>query len=90
MHNSYFLFKNKRTVYNHNNFNLYLKKENSENKLDILYKPKTINQNKYADALSSKEDNIIIVTGPAGTGKTLLACNTAINSLKKQNNDKYC
>lgn len=86
--NSYFLFKNKHTLHNKNYINLNLKKENSENKLDILYKPKTINQNKYADALNCKEDNIIIVTGPAGTGKTLLACNSAINYLKKQNIEK--
>ena len=68
--------------------NLTMKKENSENKLEILYKPKTFNQFKYCEALSSKEDNIIIVIGPAGTGKTLMACNSAIHSFKQKNIEK--
>lgn len=81
--NSYYDLKYKSIILANKKIRLYLKKDNSENKLDILYKPKTINQNKYSVALNQKEENIIVVTGPAGTGKTLLACTTAINYLKK-------
>ena len=54
----------------------------------MLYKPKTDNQEKYVLSLNQKEDNIIIAVGPAGTGKTLLACNSAISNLKNENIDK--
>ena len=57
-------------------------------KLSILYKPKSYNQKIYVEALNTKEDYILAVTGPAGSGKTLLACITAIESLKQQKIDK--
>jgi len=63
-------------------------KDNSENKLYKLYTPKSDNQKAYANALNHKEDCITIVTGPAGTGKTLLACNAAVNYLKEGKMDK--
>jgi len=86
--NSYYLFNNKHMLIGKNIMKLNLKKENHNNKLVNLYVPKTENQNKYVTALNNKEDNIIIVIGPAGTGKTLMACNSAINYLKQQTVDK--
>jgi len=63
-------------------------KEHTETKLTVLYKPKSDNQKSYVDALNKKEDCITIVTGPAGTGKTLMACNAAVNYLKDSKIDK--
>lgn len=86
--NGYFLFNNKNIMIpSRNNLKLFSKKD-TEHKLDILYKPKTINQDKYFTELNKKEDNIIIVVGPAGTGKTLMACNCAISNLKDNSIEK--
>jgi phosphate starvation-inducible PhoH-like protein len=43
--------------------------------------PLTPNQHSYNSLLSNPNTSIIICTGPAGTGKTLLACTHAANSL---------
>ena len=67
---------------------LYLKTNECDKKLYLQYKPKTENQQNYVNALNSKEDSITVVVGPAGTGKTLMACNTAINYLKDKKIDK--
>jgi phosphate starvation-inducible PhoH-like protein len=63
-------------------------KDNSESKLYHLYSPKSDNQKDYVNALNKKDDCITIVTGPAGTGKTLMACNAAVNYLKDSKIDK--
>ena len=63
-------------------------KEHTETKLSKLYTPKTENQKLYVNALNNKEDCITIVAGPAGTGKTLMACNSAISYLKEGKIDK--
>lgn len=55
---------------------------------NYLYTPKTENQKTYVKYLESKNDYILSVVGPAGTGKTLLACNKAIDELKKKTIDK--
>lgn len=52
-----------------------------QNKMTDLV-PRSINQQQYVNALKNDETKIIIVTGPAGTGKTLFACKTGINLLK--------
>ena len=44
--------------------------------------PKTITQRKYLDLLCSKIP-VVIATGPAGTGKTLLACQMGSKALIK-------
>jgi phosphate starvation-inducible PhoH-like protein len=67
----------------------YMKKETlKEEKLTFLYQAKTENQRKYVAALNNKNDSITAVIGPAGTGKTLLACNAAIQNLKDGKIDK--
>jgi phosphate starvation-inducible PhoH-like protein len=53
-----------------------------------LYNPKTANQEKYLKYLNDKTNKIIISTGPAGTGKTLFACQKSILQLKEQEIDK--
>jgi phosphate starvation-inducible PhoH-like protein len=72
--------------YNRNNGFLFMKNINAPNR--YLYLPKTENQKKYVKLLDSKNDYILSVIGPAGTGKTLLACNKAIDDLKNKNVDK--
>jgi len=44
--------------------------------------PKTKNQLEYNNLLANQDIKIVIGTGPAGSGKTLLACNEAIKQLK--------
>ena len=53
-----------------------------------LYKPKSVNQNKYTEYLNDEDNKIIVSTGPAGTGKTLFACQKAITQMKNQEIDK--
>ena len=44
--------------------------------------PKTLNQEKYILALLDDETDIVVVSGPAGTGKTYLAMVAAIKALR--------
>lgn len=44
--------------------------------------PKTLNQEKYILALLDKEIDIVVVGGPAGTGKTYLAMQAAIKAMR--------
>lgn len=50
--------------------------------LSPLYSPATIHQSSYMDYLNDNKKSMVIAHGPAGSGKTLLACIHAINSLK--------
>lgn len=47
------------------------------------YTPKSDNQQKYVNYLADANTDIVIVTGPAGTGKTMFACLRAIELLKR-------
>jgi phosphate starvation-inducible PhoH-like protein len=44
---------------------------------------KGVNQRKYSGLLENEENKVVVVYGPAGTGKTLLSCLKGIKSLKK-------
>lgn len=48
---------------------------------DELY-PRSKNQLEYYNALGNLQNRIVIGIGPAGTGKTLFACQTALEDLK--------
>lgn len=52
------------------------------------YVPKSENQRKYVNALDNPEIPLIFVLGPAGTGKTLFACLTAIQGLRSGEFDR--
>jgi phosphate starvation-inducible PhoH-like protein len=51
--------------------------------LSTFYKPKSNNQEKYCEHLNDLKTKIIFAIGPAGTGKTVLACNEAVKQLQK-------
>jgi phosphate starvation-inducible protein PhoH and related proteins len=53
-----------------------------------LYKPKTANQELYAKYLGQSQYPIVLGIGPAGCGKTLLACVSAIQELRRGNIQK--
>ena len=48
-----------------------------------FYKASTTNQEKYNKCLNDESKKIIIAIGPAGCGKTLLACNHAIKEYER-------
>jgi len=63
---------------------LKMKKDKSEiRNMFPIYKPKSENQKNYVKYLSDIKTRLIFIVGPAGTGKTLFACNQAINDLKR-------
>jgi len=48
--------------------------------------PKTKNQELFNDYLNNNKYKIVICSGPAGSGKTMLSCNHAINFLDEYSN----
>jgi len=56
--------------------------------LSQYYKPKSYNQEQYAKYLNDYKTKILFAVGPAGTGKTMFACNAAIRELKSANMNK--
>ena len=53
-----------------------------------FYKPRSENQGLYVKYLCDKNIPIVIGVGPAGSGKTLFACNQAVLALKSGAVDK--
>lgn len=47
-----------------------------------LYKPRGEAQRAYVDHLNDPKVNVLLGVGPAGTGKTLFACSTAVQELR--------
>ena len=52
------------------------------NKRPVQLIPKSLNQEKYIIALLDETTDIVVVSGPAGTGKTYLAMQAAIKSMR--------
>jgi len=52
------------------------------------YKPRTENQRIYNNHLNDQNVSIVLGIGPAGCGKTLFACLTALDQLKRGNIEK--
>jgi len=50
--------------------------------------PKSLNQEKYIVALLDNDTDIVVVSGPAGTGKTYLAMQAAIKAMRSGECDK--
>jgi len=53
-----------------------------QNHLYPKFSPKTQNQKKYMDNMMQSNNSIIACTGPAGCGKTALACHYAMSEFK--------
>ena len=74
--------KDTQTFYTHDsntiNFNPRVKHSNKS----VQLVPKSVNQEKYILALLDDNTDIVVVGGPAGTGKTYLAMLAAIKALK--------
>jgi len=60
--------------------------QNIEHMFSITYK--TPNQAKYISSLEDDSTKLLLVNGPAGTGKTFFACLKSINHLKLNKIDK--
>lgn len=58
---------------------------NNEKPTSPLYSPRGSNQNEYSKFLNDPSNSILLGVGPAGTGKTLFACATAVQELRKGN-----
>lgn len=78
--NKIFSFKNNNINKNIKHIT-YLSKKNV-NDVKIEYTPKSVNQNDYKESLTNKEVDLLFCLGPAGTGKTLFACQYAIKALQ--------
>ena len=65
-------------------FNNYLPKKNKS--IDII--PRNRNQENYVLSLMNDTKSIVFGIGPAGTGKTLLACQAAVKSFIQNDVDK--
>ena len=50
--------------------------------------PKTVNQESYILALQNEETDVVVVSGPAGTGKTYLAILAAIQAMRNRECDR--
>lgn len=61
---------------------LYAKKSVSGITSSLIYTPQTVKQEAYMDVLSNSSVSCVVGLGPAGCGKTLFACQSAIQGLK--------
>jgi phosphate starvation-inducible PhoH-like protein len=69
--------KNTQTVIDFNQAQQRLK---PRKKVELI--PKSVNQEKYILALTDNQQDVVVVSGPAGTGKTYLAVLAAIQSFR--------
>jgi len=76
----------KTISHNKRGIELFMKKNKNPNY--NLYSPKNLNQENYIEYLNDDKNKIIVSIGPAGTGKTLFACQKAITQLKYQEIEK--
>jgi phosphate starvation-inducible PhoH-like protein len=60
------------------NFNQYVQQRKTVNLI-----PKSLNQETYIDLLTDESKHIVFATGPAGTGKTMLAMLAGIKAYKE-------
>jgi len=64
------------------------KKQLEQRPTSPLYIPRTENQKQYVNYLQDENTKLVLGIGPAGTGKTLFACNIAVEELRKGNIQK--
>ena len=79
---------------NHQKQNLYVtetidfNQEYKRQRKPVELLPQSVNQEKYILSLIDRDLDIVVVSGPAGTGKTYLAMLAAIKSLRQGDCDK--
>jgi phosphate starvation-inducible protein PhoH and related proteins len=73
---------NKNNANNITQLHSYLDQTVKKKSVQII--PRNANQEAYLELLMDESCSIVIATGPAGTGKTLLAMQTAIKALKER------
>jgi phosphate starvation-inducible PhoH-like protein len=83
----------KKRLHNENaiefqNFNYTLPQNLPHKKKSVHVVPRNIHQEEYLFKLLDQEKNIVFALGPAGTGKTLLACQTGVKLFKEKLVDK--
>jgi phosphate starvation-inducible protein PhoH and related proteins len=71
-------------------FPLDVKRKDTKRELQLheeiqknIYLPKTLNQQTYVDYMENRNVSVVFGVGPAGSGKTLFACSSAIQELKQ-------
>ena len=79
--------RHKAAMNNVTPFQPYLNEQTARKKA-VHIVPRNENQEEYLELLMDEELSIVIATGPAGTGKTLLAMQAAIKALKERRIDK--
>jgi len=68
------------------NFNHYLDTQRQKNTVHLI--PKSLNQERYIELLTDQSKSIVFATGPAGTGKTMLAMLAGIKAFKERKVNK--
>jgi phosphate starvation-inducible PhoH-like protein len=64
-------------------FALDMKRKDSNQLEKKIYLPKTLNQQIYVEHMENRNVSLVFGVGPAGSGKTLFACSSAIQELKQ-------
>ena len=57
-------------------------------KKDVVIVPRNKHQDEYLDYLEDENNSIVFAVGPAGTGKTMIACQYAVKLFKARQIDK--
>lgn len=79
--------KNAKRSYNNNN-NVVNIESFIERKKQVVLLPRNLNQETYIQSLLNEQNVIVFATGPAGTGKTMLAVQAAIGALRQRDVDR--
>jgi len=80
--------KNAKRSYKNNNSNVVNIESFIERKKQVVLLPRNLNQETYIQSLLNEQNVIVFATGPAGTGKTMLAVQAAIRALRQRDIDR--
>ena len=76
--------KNAKRSYKNNSSNVVNIESFIERKKQVVLLPRNLNQETYIQSLLNEQNVIVFATGPAGTGKTMLAVQAAIRALRQR------
>jgi len=80
--------KNAKRSYKNNSSNVVNIESFIERKKQVVLLPRNLNQETYIQSLLNEQNVIVFATGPAGTGKTMLAVQAAIRALRQRDIDR--